>query len=754
MNKAYLSAVCRTLVSVCICLAFAGSVQAKPMETVLVKDGKGCSTIVLPAKEDAVIRQAAEDLVYHFKKMSGATIPIVNYPALASGVPIYIGVTPDGAKLPVDLTDEAKFRPDGYLIFADGSKVILTAPRVEGVRNAVYGLLEDYLGCHWFAMGEIGEHIPGRSTVKLSIDGGYQVAKPFYEIRTPWYSCVGATMGSALNDPSVPEDYDRKKFQVRNRMGLRGYYGHYWAYIYTKAVFEKYPDLMPFYGGKRQPRGQVCMSNPKAVDVAAEFFIKYFKDNPHQDFYSFVTNDGGGFCECADCKAMASNDAGRMLILANKVLDKVNAIYPGKRLAVNVYDKTFEPPTGDIKAHKNLIGITCKAYVNLPWWMEQIKPITSDHPDIIKYRRGLERWVNEIGLQTVWHHNYYGWFPGPYTMYHTLQEDVDYQTKLGFNGECSQYVGRYMGTDTHMWLNLRLSWDKNLTVDKLLTQFYPLYFGAAAEDMRYVYERLENHMRIADPAVSVPFHAIDMSYTPGLYPVSLLNECLTRVAAARVKVKNDKLSLARVTRDEDSLKLTRLFVESYVASREYYRKGDVRESNKAVTCADEYVRLAGELHFALPYGTPDLMTPFTFEKAGPFAKRDKLSASYGSAWRSRSLSGFKPDRWGLNLPPMTTGEIVYEVKAGNGLMFQEVKCYAKFRPDTKQPVLEVSADDGVTWITLPNPGGWPDATGYTSGKNKFLVRLRVENTSDKEILAVEEWQIKGSVESSDTAGKG
>jgi hypothetical protein len=39
------------------------------------------------------------------------------------------------------------------------------APRYGGrsVFGAVYGLLEDHLGCHWFTPGKIGECIPRRN---------------------------------------------------------------------------------------------------------------------------------------------------------------------------------------------------------------------------------------------------------------------------------------------------------------------------------------------------------------------------------------------------------------------------------------------------------------------------------------------------------------------------------------------------------------------------------------------------------------
>ena len=310
-----------------------------------------------------------------------------------------------------------------------------------------------------------------------------------------------------------------------------------------------------------------------------------------------------------------------------------------------------------------------------------------------------------------------------------------------------------MGTDVHFWLRLALSRDRSLTVEKLLGWFYPDYFGAAADHMRYVYERLETHMRNADPAViPPPFHAIDLSRTPGLYPVNLIEDCLAKVALAREKVRTDKLRLARVARDENCLRLILLFVKSYLASRAYYETGNAADRGRAILYADEYLDRARETHFTPSLGAASVLRSLTLDKAGPFKKRARLNKSSGNAWRAVSMSGFKPGLWGLDLPPKTDGEIVYEVNTISGLVFEQVKCYYhEFKGHTKENVSEendtvmaISADGGDTWLTIPNPTEWPDISKYTEGTSRFMLRLRAENPTDKAVLAAVEWRIKGS----------
>ncbi len=736
----------RALLGMALLIGTSSALQAQ--ETVLVEDGQGRCTIVVPAteKEKASLEPAAEDLAYHLQKMSGASIPIVSDPDAVQGVPIYIGVKPEGISLPVDLADQSKFWPDGYLIVADGEKVILAAPRIEGVRNAVYGLLEDHLGCHWFAPGKIGEHIPKRSTVKLNLPRGFQVAKPSQEVRSPFPSST-RPLGSDLDAPGVPETLTLARWLRRNRHGgARGYYGHNWYRIYTRELLQKQPDLAPFYNGKRNPEisahgGQVCLSNPKVVDIAVDYFTQFFNDNPQYDFYSFAANDGKGWCECDNCKAMASNDAGRVLIVANKVLERLDEIHPGKGLAIQVYGSIFFPPEEPIKAHPNLIGLVCSANIKEKPWMDQIKPKTDDHPDAISYRRDVEKWMKI--LSAAINYDYIGWFPGPYTMYNKLQADHDYRVKLGFIGDGSEYLDRNMGTDVHAWLAMRMGWDQKLRVNDLLGQFYPDYFGAAAEDMRYIYQSFEDHMRTADaPCV----HEVELSKAIGLYPLDLLDDSLARIAVAKEKAGSDLTILARIERDEQCLTFTRLFVEIYTSSRAYYDTRDPEDQRKAIAAADAYVELHDRLHYGLPASTKGLFEPFLVTKPGRFNLPDYLARGDGKSWRAKSCSGFKPGDWGLDLAPHTKGEIVYDIRTSKNLTFKDAKC------DIMSPgqiAVEISLDQGKTWQNVPADSDTTQSRDLgrgVVGRNQFLIKFKAHNDSAEQAMLMDQLEITGNAE--------
>ena len=130
--------------------------QPKPLLT-LAANGKTDYSIVLeaePASKDEVIG----DLQRIIKLQSGAELAIKTE---ADGPAIILRRA--------DLGAAAKGLYDAYRLKTEGKNVIIEASTPEGLRNGVYGLLTDHLGCNWFQPNALGEEIPVPSdnTVRL-----------------------------------------------------------------------------------------------------------------------------------------------------------------------------------------------------------------------------------------------------------------------------------------------------------------------------------------------------------------------------------------------------------------------------------------------------------------------------------------------------------------------------------------------------------------------------------------------------------
>ena len=742
----------------------------------LIQEGQALSTIVVPVEDQAIL-DAAEDLQYHLYKMSGAQVPIVYDVAQVSGVGIYIDTKPVDVHVPGRLIDRRVLWPDGYVIeileFDDKTGVFLSSLVPEGLRNAVYGLLEDHLGCHWFTPGPIGEYIPQCPTVTLNISHNRDVAKPSFEKRMPWYN------GNANRHLTVEETPQLVKWYRRNRHGEpRGSTGHGWHQMFTPEALKSIDedsdgvsDLTPLVDGKRDPAftgNGLCMSHPMVVDIAARWFIRFFDTHPEYDHWSFSQGDSMQFCECDRCAAMGSTHGGHLLLMSNAVIEKVNQVHPNKRITIMPYQATLEPPQEVIPANPNLNPIIVSMGV------DQVQP----KPQSPAFRRQVERWMTM--LPRAWSYDYISWNSGPWPLFQPLQQTRDFYRHVGYTGVMDEYLGRNLGTDIHMWLSARMAWDADLRVEDLLNVFYPAYYGPAAEEMRLVYANLEQHM------LSVGSVGTSMANLPQLYPAELMDEALAHVAQAKQKVSNNPTLVARVARDENCLKATQLWLRFWSRLGQANREADRAAREQAAQECRAYLDFVNGLNGTLTLGgggmrliaarlMEGLVGSGTFFSEGfrgapwpgKFAYYDTLDQG-GKITDTKSWSGFYIGPHGLYLKPYTVGEIIYDVRTTTDLRFKDVSlpghrtgwdlAIRLALPEGGHNKIQISLDDGRTWTTAFEDVNTNikvvkhDLTKYVGGTNQFLLKFWVQN-ADAEILALDTWVLEGTTEKAAPSGK-
>jgi hypothetical protein len=715
----------------------------------LVRNGAAQCVIVVPAGNQPIIQSAAEDLQYHLRKMSGAEIAIVNGAPPPDTTTIFLGVAPAGTSDELTAEQIKATWPDGYFIAGSDRAVVLLATRPEGVRNAVYGLLEDYLGCRWFTPGEIGESIPSRTTIEVELPAKLTAVKPGDELRSPWY-----------NGNAVPSDGGQNaevaaivKWGLRNRGGgLRGSAKQDWASIFPKELQEKEPGLQAMINGKRAPHGaegQVCMSYPRATTIAVEYLTRVFTDNPQFDYYSFSPNDNGNYCQCPDCIAMGKTPSERVLRFSNAVADGVNAQFPGKGITILPYAATIEPPTGGIRGAANLYPIICS------YSMEQVKPKTDDNPSCKTYRARVAGWMKIV--PRAWSYDYFGWYPGPWPLFKKLETEHGWYQSMGFSGLMPEYLDRNLGTDVHMWLSWKLAWDKKARVNYLIEMFYPRYYGPAAQTMRGIYEGFERQM------LSVGGWG-ETKDVARLYPVKLVDESLAGVAQAKRLAASDAIVVARIERDENCLKLLRLFLDADSYAGRYRKSGSAADKGQAVAAGEAYLRLADSLKGTLTAGRTGCLVvksrldatndPGTFfGKPGPFAYEDDLDDGGKVFLQAKSRSGFTVGVYGLYLKANTAGEVVYDMRAGEGLKFKDARLHRMYLslPEGGHNSVEISRDGGRTWTVayrdVRMSGDYPeyDLTRQVAGARSFLLKLHVQ-AGRQDCLAIDNWGIRGDVE--------
>ena len=749
------------------------------MGVTLIEDGRARCVIIVPLENEPIL-YAAEDLQYHLQTMSGAQVPIVHHASKADPrerVGIYLDTKPLNVHVPGRHVDRKMLWPDGYVIevieFDGNTGVFLSSPMPEGVRNAVYGLLDDHLGCRWFTPGKIGEHIPPRRTVTLDVAGNRDVARPSFERRTPWYNDNG------MGHMPLAAKRDVVRWYRRNRHGeARGPAGHGWHQMFTRKRLETIDedgdgvsDLTPMVDGKRDRAftgNGLCMSHPLAVEIAAQWLIEFFNSHPEYDHWTFSQCDSMQFCECDRCMAMGSTHGAHMLIMSNRVIERVNRVHPTKRITIMPYEATLEPPQAFIPANPNLNPVIVSMGVDQVWPKDR-------SPD---FRRQVERWMTM--LPRAWSYDYITWMSGPWPLFRSLQQTRDFYVRVGYTGVMDEYLGRNLGTDTHMWLSARMAWNGDLRVEDLLDEFYPAYFGAAAEDMRWVYERIEQHLMSVGPVPA------SMTSVPRLYPSDLLTECLSRVALGKEKVSDDPTRMARIERDENCLKATQMWLTFWSVLGDANRRGDRTARAEAARACKAYLdfvngldgtltlggggmRQHADLQMQALSGTGTYITEGLDGKPlpGRFSYYDFFDQG-GKITDAKSWTGFDIGTHGLYLEPNAVGEVIYDVRTTEGFRFKEVFLpglrtgwQAAIRmalPEGGHNRIEISLDQGRSWITAFEdldttiPVIRHDLTRHVGGTRQFLLKFRVEN-SDKRVLALDNWVIEGVTEAGTPTGE-
>ncbi|HOS44139.1 MAG TPA: hypothetical protein PK794_10645, partial [Armatimonadota bacterium] len=247
--------------------------QPKPVLT-LAQAGKTAYTLALgEVQPDQALTAALEDLRRVVTLQSGAELPL----AAAEGPAIRLRLA--------DLS--APGLQDAYRLRTVGTDVLIEAATPDGLRNGIYGLLTDHLGCRWFMPGALGEEIP------LPKDRAVRLPALDETRGSPWFSAGGACWGA-----------DRR-WDRRNRALIndgRMHFGHAW-YSYVNAQRYPYAQFPDYYARDRQGHirqndqgwtwTNLCTTSPEVIAIVAQQVNAYFDAHPEALVASLEPNDYG-----------------------------------------------------------------------------------------------------------------------------------------------------------------------------------------------------------------------------------------------------------------------------------------------------------------------------------------------------------------------------------------------------------------------------------------------------------------------------
>ena len=303
------------------CLVNLGAVTVDPAKAV----------IVVKKDADGVIQFAGKELQKYLLMITGKKIPIADQ--VKKGRYPFIFGTPAGVKL---APEEARWEvgKDKTLLYGDSTLVgsnrimlykVLDLSSKSGDLTAVYDFLEKQLGVLFLAPGNAGISYEPRK--KLELKEGKSSWTPTLSYRYLWPDRTNA-VARRFKDKKFPgnalppadfvvtneKEYHSKKFETflwlkQQRIGRSKDYAFGHAFTDWWERFGKTnPEYFALVNGKRGPKYpnrpkwvKLCVSNPA---VWKKIVSEWAKNPKRGSMINICENDGGGFCECAECRKL------------------------------------------------------------------------------------------------------------------------------------------------------------------------------------------------------------------------------------------------------------------------------------------------------------------------------------------------------------------------------------------------------------------------------------------------------------------
>ncbi|MFH0964649.1 MAG: DUF4838 domain-containing protein [Planctomycetota bacterium] len=487
----------------------------------LAKDGASDYVIVLPPDATPSEEFAADELASHLKEMTGADLPIVRDPDPLPAHAILLGISDRLKELGVTVNAPALGK-EACVLRVVGDSLVIAGGRPRGTLYGVYALLEDRLGCRWYAPDTT--FIPKRSTIELP-DLNF-TSQPAFEYREPWMY-AGHVWSVWWRKHFVPEYVSRTRnsghlinTHVHPIDDLHGGYfklphaGHNLSHLVpAKDYAQSHPEYFALHDGKRMTEGdlELCLSNPDVVRVAADTMRAWMRETPDADMFFVGQSDTGNYCQCDRCVAAyrkySANPggdkwgglgwgglAGRNLQFANEIAKLLKDEFPDNRIGVFAYGATRNPPK-NIKAHPNIVVWYCPIERCVCHPIDR-GPINRDFYD---FAGGIQRWkaiAKEVYLYDYWLGNAMG-LPADLL---TLADTVRAAKRLGVIGiKVDSIVDIQAGFGfCRYWLYAELFRNPDFDAQWGLREFLDAYYGPAAP---YIdsFIRLASNPRMYEP---------------------------------------------------------------------------------------------------------------------------------------------------------------------------------------------------------------------------------------------------------------
>ena len=485
-----------TLLSLCT------STVAAAGPIVLTKDGTPAAAIVVGKSASRQERYAAHELQTYLNKISGARLPIRPDSDKTQGARILLGTLQSNnfiKGLQNQLTGVRGLGKEGFIIKTLDDDLVIVGGDSSGVLHGVYGFLEQYLGCRWYTLGEPGEVIPVRKTITLPpIDAIDKPSLPFRGL----VICVSLERERETVDwlarqkmnhkitfyEHVPDLQRRDAIESRAIMLEAG--GHnFWWLVPADQYYDKHPEYYPLIGGKRvRPDGrlsvhvQLCLSNPDVTQIVTDKLKAFISEYPDVEVLAVTPNDGAGWCECDNCRALGASQTDRLVEFVNAIAREI----PNRYIKFLAYSDCTDPPS--VKPLDNIIV----EYVRNGRCYKH--SLSDPHCDTNAIRRAeIEGWLEKVKSDhLLWGDYTDPWNDLPQPPAGVFAKDLKWFSELGMGGfTIAVTPASWDALRLNHYEMAKVSWNTDLTYAEVLDDFCRNSYGPAAAPMRRYYQALD-----------------------------------------------------------------------------------------------------------------------------------------------------------------------------------------------------------------------------------------------------------------------
>lgn len=472
-------------------------------------------TIVAPATTDAALAKAIEDIQRCLSQMTDQKWEVKNAESLKQGVMV---LPADDKRVPADYRQklnasatpaadgkEASAGPEIYGLFSDDQQTLwIISNDTAGLSHGVYAWL-DMLGCKWYFPTANWEIIPKRKDVSMKLDG---ITRPAFITRS--FFGTGGFGPRTPIDPKLEMRDIWQRWQQRNRFGTQlssyGHVGHAFVMRHMDE-FKAHPEFAALVDGKRvEPKAGIkfCVSNKEVMNLFIQDRLvemrKRVAENPDALSSKFVgvgPADGGGYCECENCKIIGDGSVtDQAFHTANEVAKAVAKEFPGRGVSMYAYDAYAGIPTFKLESN---IQIWFIPYAFQRTGMTGDQLLDAWHAKLKADGAGYDQYH---GLYTYWAITDWGRNMPGFDFTTTPQEMIPYWYNKGIGA--IQFESSYASGSNALGLFMasRLMWDVKHDTAPDIEAFFADCFGPARQPMERLILRLAKNKLLHEQVIA------------------------------------------------------------------------------------------------------------------------------------------------------------------------------------------------------------------------------------------------------------